>query len=213
MEAGKRYVFEGTLPVRVRDAAAGFDADCTLCFRAGCAAVTADKARPFGPELNEKKFKALVTSAVISGYLRLYPDGMEAEALDKAPGEALAREAFGTLACSLLLNNAVPEGFTVEEHRLKEEDEALLNGARERAALCDPEKAAEAFLKQSNAAIEEARRKAAPALIRWVCACGRENVSPFCPECGKKKSAEKWICACGSVNGSPFCPECGKKFE
>ena len=134
---------------------------------------------------------------------------MEAETLDKAPCEALEREIFGTLACSLLLNNAIPEGLTVEEHRLAEKDAALLQRARENAALADPKKAAEALLKKTDEAIAALRG----GRIRWVCACGRENGGNFCPECGSKKSSRKWICACGNPNSTPFCPECGRKFE
>ena len=46
----------------------------------------------------------------------------------------------------------------------------------------------------------------------WKCACGAENTSKFCVECGGKKPEKiGWTCACGSVNKGKFCPECGAK--
>lgn len=47
--------------------------------------------------------------------------------------------------------------------------------------------------------------------IKWICTCGSINTSPFCPECGNKKSLEKWLCPCGAINTTRFCSECGKK--
>lgn len=48
---------------------------------------------------------------------------------------------------------------------------------------------------------------------RWVCACGRENTSNFCPDCGSKKNLSLWICVCGSRNTGKFCPECGNPAD
>ena len=43
----------------------------------------------------------------------------------------------------------------------------------------------------------------------WVClACGKENTTKYCQECGAEKPY--WVCSCGRVNSSnKFCGECG----
>ncbi len=46
---------------------------------------------------------------------------------------------------------------------------------------------------------------------RWVCACGSENTSKFCMECGAKRDVSNWICRCGARNKGKFCMECGNK--
>ncbi len=46
----------------------------------------------------------------------------------------------------------------------------------------------------------------------WKCACGQENTSKFCSQCGKPRPvAQGWNCVCGSINQGQFCPECGKR--
>lgn len=46
----------------------------------------------------------------------------------------------------------------------------------------------------------------------WKCACGTENTSKFCMNCGKPKpeAPAGWTCSCGTVNKGKFCMECGK---
>ena len=46
----------------------------------------------------------------------------------------------------------------------------------------------------------------------WKCACGAENTSKFCVECGKPKPEAAWKCPqCGAENRGKFCSECGAK--
>jgi len=46
----------------------------------------------------------------------------------------------------------------------------------------------------------------------WTCECGSVNTSPFCPECGKPRPADRWFCPeCGAENHSKFCVKCGTK--
>jgi len=55
----------------------------------------------------------------------------------------------------------------------------------------------------------------------WVCDCGEENKSNFCPKCGKAKPAAipQYKCdKCGwlpddTTNPPNFCPECGNPFD
>ncbi len=49
---------------------------------------------------------------------------------------------------------------------------------------------------------------------RWVCGCGSENTSKFCPECGGKAPIKPWKCPdCGTENKGRFCSECGRPYK
>lgn len=63
-------------------------------------------------------------------------------------------------------------------------------------------------------AMGQQNRKAEPEASEnmWKCACGAENKSNFCSECGTKKPEDGWFCtSCGAKNKSRFCSECGTK--
>jgi membrane protease subunit (stomatin/prohibitin family) len=63
-------------------------------------------------------------------------------------------------------------------------------------------------------AMGQQNRKAEPEVSEnmWKCACGAENKSNFCSECGTKKPEDGWFCtSCGAKNKSRFCSECGTK--
>lgn len=60
----------------------------------------------------------------------------------------------------------------------------------------------------------------APAQDAWTCACGVQNTSKFCQNCGSSKpnannqqqsANPTWTCACGATNTGKFCAECGQK--
>ena len=46
---------------------------------------------------------------------------------------------------------------------------------------------------------------------KWLCLCGMENSTNFCPECGAKAPPKPWKCSCGKDCNTNFCPDCGSK--
>ena len=46
---------------------------------------------------------------------------------------------------------------------------------------------------------------------KWLCTCGKENETKFCPDCGAKAPVKSWKCNCGRECDTNFCPDCGTK--
>ena len=46
---------------------------------------------------------------------------------------------------------------------------------------------------------------------KWLCLCGMENSTNFCPECGAKAPPKPWKCSCGRDCNTNVCPDCGSK--
>ena len=213
MEFHKRYVFDGSVPMRYTEEDSGIDTDVTLLFEGVCAIAPSEERQGSEPELDETQLRQLAVQAVQPAYMCLCPDGLTGEMLNAAPAENIRAHAYASFKASLLPFHAVPEQLTLDAHRLTDRDAAVLESFKKRAALLDPAKAAQAMLSEQNRFLRGAMPPEQTDTVRWICACGSINTMHFCPDCGQKKSNRKWICACGSVNTMNFCPECGRKFE
>ena len=230
MELHTQYTFSGTTPLNFREDSTGLDLTYTLYYEAVCSVAPADGAAGVSDELTEDALRKAVERTVPVAYFASYPDGMTGLPA-REPEEKVQKKALEKFTYALCPYNAVPERFEITRQWLSEENEKEWDGMMKAARVLTPDRvaqylyvrqadmirAAQAAANMHAAASAAQTEEQAPAArtekIRWVCACGKINDMNFCPECGRKRSAEKWICSCGSENSSRFCPECGRAFE
>lgn len=202
------FFVEGSCPTLVVDEDAGIRLDCTLEFRASCELTAALEA---GGTAMEDVRRSVIAELQVA-YIRAYPAGIPVEELAAGhPDSAFSAEIAERLNRKFkVFYGTELASFSVEEHRLEAADRTKLEQLREKQRLTDPGIAAEELRRK----LAEQMSAAAPAETpdKWVCECGRDNGSRFCPDCGRPRSYARWRCSCGAVNTGRFCTECGKRL-
>lgn len=142
-------------------------------------------------------------------------------------GQKMVKATFakGVSKAVPILGGAVSGGLTLATfkpmaHRLKKHLSTLAHMSPEEFAEYEAAIVVDAEDSDTDGEIVEAVIEES-ATNCWVCTCGAENKSKFCPECGKAKPAGIPQYKCDKCGWEPddkthppkFCPECGDPFD
>ncbi len=172
----KDYSFESSIPVVVMDETIQLELDVSLSYTARVRLKPLNGRISIPSSLSEETFRETVFAAVTMAYSVCRHRMPLAELQSGRPAAEVAEEAKRRLGDSLSDSGAVIDSVKIEKQRISDEDREMLDSIVETSKLRDPKKAAEYLLRKTQ---EEIARR------QWICPCGKNNYSRFCPECGR----------------------------